>query len=243
MKKALALVLAVALSTPFVAAQDDASVRFGIKLAPNMSWIRPDTRGLKSNGNILGYTFGLMSEFPIGNTGNYGFATGLFLTTMGGGYTYDYSFVENVGGSVTTKALQTDVSMRYVELPLTIKMMTNEIGYMRYYAQLGVGAGFNIRSKADIEVPVVEGALTDGTPIARGFQVLEDEDLQSETNLFRAALVVGGGVEYNISGNTNLLFGITYNNGFTNFNQQEFYDNKKGKLLNDYLELTLGVFF
>jgi opacity protein-like surface antigen len=242
MKKALLILTVSALLAPATQAQDE-GVRFGIKLAPNVSWLRPDVRGIESNGTTLGYTFGLMADFPVGPTGNYSFATGLFLNSGGGGYTQDFDFVENVGEDLRTKALETDVMLRYVELPLTIKMKTNEIGYMRYFGQLGLSAGFNIRSKADFEVPVVEGSLTDGTPIVRGFTLQEDEDFKDNTTLFRAALVIGGGLEYNFSGNTALLVGITYNNGFTNLLDGVEYNGRKAKVFNDYLELTLGVYF
>lgn len=243
MKKAFALLTAALFALPSINAQDDQSVRFGIKLAPNMGWLRPDTKGLKSNGTSLGYTFGLMADFPVGTTGNYAFASGLFLTTLGGGYTTDFSFVENVNSDVLIKAMETDLNMRYIDLPLTIKMKTNEIGYARYFGQIGVMTSFNIRSKADFEVPVVAGSLNDGTPIVSGFTLQEDEDFQSDTNLFRAALVVGGGMEYNFSGNTALLVGITYNNGFTNILNGIEYNGKKAKLYNDFLELSLGIYF
>lgn len=239
MKKAIAIMAAAMLAIPTIHAQEEQSVRFGIKLAPNMGWLRPDTKGFKSNGTALGYTFGLMGEFPIGPNGNYAFGSGLFLTSLGGGYTQDYSFVETLGGPEQTKALATDLALRYVELPLTIKMMTNEIGYMRYFGQLGFSAGFNIRAKADFEEPVLDpsGFYT------IGFRTVEDEDFQDDVNLFRAGLVIGGGMEYNFSGTTALLIGITYNNGFTNLLNGVEYNGKNAKLFNDYLELSLGIFF
>jgi len=243
MKKAFALLTAALFALPSINAQDDQSVRFGIKLAPNMGWFRPDTKGLNSNGTSLGYTFGLMADFPVGITGNYAFASGLYLTTLGGGFTSDYSFVENVGGATLVKAMETDLSLRYIDLPLTIKMKTNEIGYARYFGQIGVMTSFNIRSKADFETPVVAGNLSDGTPIVSGFTLEEDEDFQNKTNIFRAALVVGGGMEYNFSGNTAMLIGITYNNGFTNVLKGVDYGDRKAKVFNDYLELSLGIFF
>jgi len=247
MKKAFALLTAALFALPSINAQDDQSVRFGIKLAPNMGWFRPDTKGLNSDGTKLGYTFGLMADFPVGTTGNYAFASGLYLTTLGGGYTSDYKFVDvqNVSAAPSTKAMKTDVNMRYIDLPLTIKMKTNEIGYARYFGQIGVMTSFNIRSKADFEEAVVTGNLTDTdrTPIVSGFTLREDEDFQNKTNLFRAALVVGGGMEYNFSGNTALLVGITYNNGFTNVLKGVEQDGKRAKVFNDYLELSLGIFF
>ena len=50
-------------------------------------------------------------------------------------------------------------------------------------------------------------------------------------------------MEYNFSGTTALLIGITYNNGFTNLLNGVEYNGKNAKLFNDYLELSLGIFF
>lgn len=245
MRKPLALFIAVLLGGTALHAQDDTTVRLGIKLSPNIAWLRPGTRGLKSDGSVFGYTFGLMSEFPVSARDNYTFATGILLNTVGGGYTWDYEFAdfENLTGPKVTKPLTVDLRLRYLELPLTIKMRTNEIGYMRYFGQLGLGMGFNIRSKADLQEPVEEGELSDGTPIVRGFTILDDEDFKDKTNLFRAAMIIGAGLEYNFSGHTSLVAGITYNNGFTNLLTDVEYNKRKAKVFNDYLEFTLGVFF
>lgn len=245
MKKAIAVLTATLISLTSLHAQDEGP-RFGIKLAPNMSWLRPDSKGLTSNGNKLSYTFGLMAEFPVGQTGNYRFATGAFLNNVGGNYTTEYRFVDatNLEGPIQLKGMEQDLTLRYVELPFTMKMMTNEIGYMRYFGQIGVSTGFNIRAKADYEVPDIVATTNAGQPVVRGFNKLEDEDIKNDVNLFRANLVVGAGAEYNFSGTTSLLVGITYNNGFTNLlNNVDGPDGKKAKLFSDYLELTLGVFF
>jgi hypothetical protein len=240
MKKVLVLLATAVLTAPGILAQEEGgSVRFGIKLSPNMGWLRPDTKGLDSEGTSLGYTFGLLAEFPVGNNGNYAFATGLFLLNISGAYTQDYKFMESVGAPEQTKALQTDLATRYVDIPLTIKMMTNEIGYIRYFGQLGVSTGFNVRAKADFEEPVKDPSNF----YTVGFTLNEDEDFQDNTNLFRAGLVIGGGLEYNFSGNTAILAGITYNNGLTNLLSDVEYGGKKSKVFNDYLELTVGVFF
>ena len=119
--------------------------------------------------------------------------------------------------------------------------VTNEIGYMRYFAQVGFGASFNIRAKADRVVPQYFASPADA--FVETFIEEENENIQDDINLFRAALIVGAGAEYNFSGNTSLLFGITYNNGFTNIANFDVDVDKKAKLLNNYLELTVGVFF
>ena len=241
MKKALVILATVMVATPLLHAQDDVSVRFGLKLSPNLSMLRSETKGLKSAGNTFGYTFGLMAEFPIGASGNYRFATGLNLNNVGGKSSQDFSYLSAINGPILSRELETTYKLQYIELPLTVKLMTNEIGYMRYFAQVGFGASFNIRAKADRVVPQYFASPADA--FVETFIEEENENIQDDINLFRAALIVGAGAEYNFSGNTSLLFGITYNNGFTNIANFDVDVDKKAKLLNNYLELTVGVFF
>lgn len=239
MKKVILILAAALLAAPAMNAQDDASVRFGIKLAPNMSWLKADTKGLKNNGSSVGYTFGLITEFPIGASGNYRFGTGLFLNNLGGKYLRSVEYKDAINGPVLKKDLATDFRTSHIELPLTFKLMTNEIGYMRYYGQLGFGASYNIRAKADMDSPVFDAT---GNYVIR-FEELEDEDFQNSIQPFRASLIVGAGMEYNFSGSTTLQAGVTYNNGFTNALRKVDVGDKKAKALHNYLELNLAIFF
>lgn len=220
--------------TNVIAQDTEVVTRFGIKAAPNLSWTRSDTKGLQSEGSTLGFSVGLLAEFPLGPTGNYRFATGLFLTNIGG-KTSHISFANDTMSSV----LNNDYSLRFVELPLTIKMMTNEIGYLRYYGQIGLSAGINVRARADYEMTnTINGVVAISSE--------EDIDIKDDIRAIRGALVIGGGVEYTFSGQTTALFGITYNNSIVNLLEKEALtglDTDRPKLLADYLELTLGVFF
>lgn len=239
--KALLILAAATWATPKLVAQDDAGVRFGIKLAPNMSWIKADTKGLENNGSTLGFTFGLITEFPIGASGNYRFGTGLFLNNTGGKYLRSVEYKDAVNGPILKKDLRTDFKTGFIELPLTFKLMTNEIGYMRYYGQLGFGASYNIRAKADYDT--FAGVFIDDNFYVTSFELLEDEDFQNSIQPFRASLIVGAGLEYNFSGSTTLQAGVTYNNGFTNALKNVPVGDKKAKGLQNYLELNLAVFF
>jgi hypothetical protein len=126
-----------------VHAQDE-SFRFGIKAAPNLGFIHPDTKELKNDGSRLGFTFGLMGDFLFGsNNRNYAFSTGLYLNSVGGKTTYP----SPLGGT----NLGTETKLQYIELPLTLKLMTNEIGYITYYGQIGFGTAFNIAAKSDFD--------------------------------------------------------------------------------------------
>lgn len=222
MKKVSAILCVLALATATAQAQDK-SVRFGIKVAPNFGWINPDTKELKNDGARFGYTFGLMGDFMIGANQNYAFATGLFLNNVGVKSTYP-SDKQN---------LITESKYQYIELPLTLKLKTNEIGYMTYYGQIGFGTAFNIRAKSDFDTFNERGEIVRVT----------DEDIMDNTQLFKASLIVGAGLEFNFSGNTSAMIGVTYNNGFTNINKDIKVGDKELKAKQNYLELSLGVFF
>ena len=74
-------------------------------------------------------------------------------------------------------------------------------------------------------------------------------------------LTVGAGVEYNISGNTSLLLGLTYNNGFINqldkrsnlidatgkatvdLNGDPVFTEKDASANMNYVALNVGIFF
>jgi len=236
MNKAFALMTVALLGAAPLAAQD--GVRFGLKLSPNMGWIRSDTKGFESSGSAFGFTFGLLSEFPIGASGNYRFATGLNLNNTAGKWKQSFTYQDAINGPTKTTDLETTAKLQYIELPLTVKLMTNEIGYMRYFAQVGFGNAVNIRARANHTLPTYDqsGAYVTGFTEEKG------EDISDDIALYRASLIVGAGFEYNFSGNTSLLFGVAYNNGFTNVLNVKVADTKV-KAVSNYLELTLGVFF
>jgi hypothetical protein len=202
----------------------DKSFRLGVKLAPNLGFIHPDTKELKNDGARFGYTFGLMTEFMLGDNQNYAFATGAFLNNVGGKTTFPF------GG----QNLSTESKYQYIEVPITLKLKTNEIGYMTYYGQIGFGTAFNISAKSDFDsYDATTGKISRVT----------DEDIMKNTQLFKASLVLGAGLEFNFSGNTSAMVGVTYNNGFTNINKDVKAGDTELKAKLNYLELSLGVFF
>ena len=225
MKKLYALLFLTTIIAAAAHAQSDSkSFRFGIKVAPNFGFVHTDTKELNNDGAQFGFTFGLLGDFMIGSDHNYAFSTGLLLNNCGAKTTFP---VDNVNLSRSTK-------YQYIEVPITLKLMTNEIGYVTYYGQIGVGAAFNIAAKSDYDVY---------DPVARTTSRLTDEDVMHQTNLFKASLILGAGLQYNFSGNTSLLVGLTYNNGFTNILKDVKVNDTELKAKQDYLELTLGMFF
>jgi hypothetical protein len=219
-------------------AQDDASFRLGIKVAPNFAWMRSDSKDLESDGTKTGFSFGLLGDFRLGDAGTYFLSTGLVLNNIGGKFIADATY--DIGGVSTVVRSEQDLKLRYLEIPLALKLRTKTESPMNFYALVGTSAAFNVRARADYSTTSTPNGGTATTTS------LEDEDVIDNTALFKMALVVGGGLEYSLTSGPTLFGGVTYNNAFTNVLDGDanslLPNDKKSKLFADYLEITLGVF-
>ncbi len=186
--------------------------KFGLKASPNVGWIKPDTKGILGNGGKLGFNYGLMAEFTLGNSYNYAFATGIDISTYGGKIQYP-DVVAPIDTTLVNTTNSSEFTYRYVDIPLTIKMKTNEIGYNTYFAQFGFSTGFRVRGRQNTSYLLPTGNLNE-----------ENIDVLKDIAPFRIGLVIGGGVEYNFHGKTALVAGLTFNNGFTNIFNKNYYE-------------------
>jgi opacity protein-like surface antigen len=214
MKKPLLALLATTLLTINVKAQDEKKFRLGLEICPNMAWLKSDVKGFKNDGSPVGFRFGLLGDFRLGGDKNYYFSTGVFMNSLKG--KSKLSIVDSTGaaGSATLES-----KFQYVELPLSIKLKTDEIGYITYFGQIGFDTGLQVQAKARVG---------DG----------DFEDVSDHANIIRVALLVGGGLEYNFSGGTSALLGLKYSNAFTSVNDGDGDDVRL-----HYFEITVGALF
>jgi hypothetical protein len=200
----------------------------GIKAAPSVSWLSTSQEDYNNEGSRIGFSWGVISEFYFAK--NYALATGFNYIYHNG----KISFPDLSPGNIPID-LERQYRLRYLEIPVQLKLKTNEIGKLKYYGQVGLGLGVRTTSKARDE-------YNEGT----GRSVVVDfRDVDNHTRLFRAALIVGAGVEYPIDNSTVLIFGVNFNNGFTNAL-------KKNNAVNpdlehsarpNFLEIQMGVIF
>lgn len=222
-------------------------IRFGLLLNPQISWLSPNTKNYTSEGIKLGLNYGLSTEFFL--TKNYLFSTGFFISSLGGKVSYGGIYDDNNGIYVPSVVDQT-YSIKYIEIPLTLKLRTNEIGYMTYYGQFGLKSAVKFKSTSNYTYADISNSP-------------KEEGVNTAGDIFFANmyLTVGAGVEYNISGNTSLMVGLTYNNGFINqLNKESNLLNTAGKAVLDvdgnpvytdkdpsanlnYVSLNIGLYF
>ena len=226
---------------------DDRTFRFGLHFSPNLSWFKTNTTGYSSDGSKMGFSYGLSFEYFLSN--NYLISSGITIL--------------NTQGSLAHKGVYTRLSRhyaadvkssykpKYIEIPLLLKLRTNEIGYFTYYGQFGINTAFNFSSSGEKEYTV---------PIYETPAIIELSNSSQYINWINLSLVVGAGVEYNISGNTSMFIGITFNNGFINqMDEKEVLTDDSGDALIgtsgtvysekdvnanlNYLALNLGIYF
>jgi hypothetical protein len=203
-----------------VYAQSD--IRLGVHIDPIVTWFGTKSTKIDKDGSRLGVSGGLIFESYF--RPNYAFVTGISITSLGGNLLYNDS-VNILTGEGTRVMLDAGTSVAYVlnylTIPVALKMKSNQIGYFKYFAQLGLMPQFNIGTKA---------TSTDGG--------LEKVNVPKEINLVNLSYFFGGGVEYNIGGNTELVAGLFYNNSFT-----DFLSNNTHQAIINFLTLRLGVIF
>jgi len=258
---ALSSLLFVAASVCAQSDMDERKLRFGLTAAPNLGWIRPNMNGFGDIGwqPKLGFGYGAMMDYKFSESPNYLFSTGFNVTTTGGRMVEPWdSIVTEIGDTTSTLylgKLNRSYRLGYVNVPLLLKMRTNEIGYMTYFGAIGFDLGIRARTRANDKYDWKGGV---------GPKNVDDVNINNRINFLRLALNISAGAEYNLSGNTNIYVGLGWHNTFTNLFNKSL-DNRilvadengnpkldaiglpitgnQKKALTNYVSLDLGVFF
>lgn len=218
MKKTLsALILLTVLSCGLNAQEDFSKFRMGFKGDLNTSWFQPQEKHFVNEGAVLRAGFGLIADIHF--TKNYAFGTGLNIIRNGG--ELSYLIEDQVEGVDVVTRITRDYSAQYIQIPLTFKLRTNEIGYMTYFGQFGIGLGFNTKANGDERIDYIfELIEEDMSQIWEESKIpsFEEENINftDDINLLRMSMIFSAGVEYNLSGSTSLMAAIFFDSGFTN---------------------------
>ncbi|RTQ53485.1 PorT family protein [Hymenobacter gummosus] len=222
MKKAL---LALALLTGGAVTTASAQVEIGLKVSPSVSSLAatsPPVTSFKKDGSLASIGGGLVVDYFFGQ--NYAFSTGLQLTSKGGSIRYVQD--DQLGKPSDVQK----VRLQYVEVPVTVKLFTNEVATdVKLYFQVGgVVSGLT-------------GARIDGEKFYRGTQ-----DKSRSHFLFADFGLLGGtGVEYQLGQSTKVFAGVSYHHGLLNIDR--YFDNSRSfddvSIKNREIALDLGLKF
>lgn len=234
----------------------DNNFRFGVFVAPNISWLKPTANKsddklylVSSQGNKLGYSWGLMIDYPFAE--NYGFSTGFQITSTGGKILATENLNTTQPNTINrVKSADFDYRLQFLELPFALKLRSDELSSgIHVFGQMGLSLGINLSKKASYDV-----VYTD----TMAGQIVEKSVSERNEKIFGSlsippamiALNLGGGIEYPISEKMNFYLGLFFTNNFapdaTNPNRLDL--DYKGKFsdgnvrLNNFA-LRVGLFF
>lgn len=196
-------------------------VRFTVFADPQIAWLKPEVRLIESAGVRVGFNTGFEMDYFFSD--NYAFSTGLSLNRLGGKLKFKDSVVIQFHDSAESIGPEDIVTykLQYLNLPLGLKFTTREIGYSTFYAKMGMGGHFNIKSNADI------GSLG-----------IEGDGLKDEIEFFNLSYHFGAGIQYSLGGQTAVTAGFEYIHRFIDIASNQNY-----KAILNSVSLRLGLVF
>lgn len=219
------------------------SFRFGLKGASNFGWLSGTDKTIENDGTTVGFAYGLMGEYAINST--YGLHAELLLSQVNSKFnlTSEQSFVNDINNTKIS-SLNYKYTIQYIEIPMSMKLNTREIGNLVYFGNFGFSPGFALNARASITSGDIPQSIKDLDPT--NYRVNDDEgddftldNFDDKVFLFRFPLIIGGGVEYRMAGSTSLQAGVRFANTFTDM----FVKDKTADAKNNYFAVSVGVLF
>jgi hypothetical protein len=219
----ITLIILLILGTVISNAQQRISL--GIHADPLISWFSTDIKEVKNDGARAGFNFGLTINKYF--TPNYAFSTGISLMRAGGRLVSSDTTVLEFSKSKSTVLPGNPVvyKIQYLVFPVGLKLQTNQIGYLRFFTDLGLDPKIVIGGKADI--PSLN---------------ITDEKASNELRLFNLSYHVTAGIEYSFGGSTALVVGLNFDNNFLDITKDNG-NQPTDKVSHKILSFRLGVNF
>jgi hypothetical protein len=211
-----ALILGAIIST-----KAQSPMRFSVQLDPQFAWFNSDDNVVKSNGPIFHMQVGLQMDYFFAE--NYAFALGVGINNLGGNLLYADSaeFISKGEPVLVEPGQSVKLNLQYIDIPLGLKLKTEELGYATFFLQLGFNPMININAKASTD---------DG--------VMDKDDIRESIHLFSLGYHAGLGVEYQLGGNTALIGGLRWSAGLTDVT-----DNDRANVKTNVVTIHIGVLF
>lgn len=233
MKKLLCATLLIALSIPAIA-QKEQPWRIGLTANPVLGWFKTqkaneDLNGVSNDGLKVGFSYGAMGAYQFAD--NYSLEIRLHHLMYQGGYDVTFKDKENFISNSTNdfQIASRDWDLQYLNIPLNLKLKTNQIGYFTFFGKFGITPGFNLQSRAtEKRLEISNGSVESS----------KEEDITVNSRFMNFGVNIGLGAMYQLGGDTYLNGGITFHNGLAQVDDKSKYDIKPA-----YISLDLGILF
>jgi len=190
---------------------------------PSVNWMRTSNSSTENGKSILGYDFGLNGDFYFSEDERYSFSTGMQISNTGGEISYHSTSPFPFSGSTLPALSKIKYQIRYIEIPLAIKLRTDQFNRAKYWGLFGLSAMLNISAK---------GTSNDGT--------LKKSNISDEVSPINLAMNVGIGFDYDLGGNNAVSTGLIFQNGLMDVTTDNAFSDKT--IINS-LKLKIGLIF
>ena len=216
--------------------------RFGLKGSTNFGWVGGTSKNIVNDGTTVAFGYGIMGDYYF--KPNYGVSAEIMLSNIKSKFTVTDQLVFNSVTSDTMNGLRYEYNIQYLDIPITMKFRTKEIGNMTYFGLFGLSMGFALNAKTSIVSTGLPKFISDQDPTDYRVNNTEGDaftvnNFDDKVFLFRLPLIIGGGVEYKMAGSTSLQGGLRIANTFTDM----FVKDKSAIAKNNYVALSVGVLF
>lgn len=201
-----------------------AQMEIGIQFSPTISgnrFIAEDRHGFEKTNNTLRLGVGVVGDYFFSN--NYAFSSGLMYRSKGAKISYRYD-----DGIVGQRPITDEIAIQYLEVPVTLKLFTNEVAPdVVIYFQVGGALGAKVGAQVNNQ------------------KVLNGEKTAKRFNVFETSAVLGSGAEMQLGQSTKLFGGLTYLRGLSNIDN--FYQDRLGDkniaIKNNGVSIDVGIKF
>ena len=209
----------------------------GLLIGSSIGWLNSESSSVKKEAGRFSFTWGAFVDRNLGN--NFAFSTGIFINEVGGKLQYtnsikfEYDGDNGINDVWLTENSIIKYKIRYIEIPISLKGMTNEIGHFKYHLKIGLSPMIKWKARADIE--------TFGT----NYDVIkfENRNISNEVNPFNLAFHVGGGTQFLLGGSTAIIAELIYYNGIIDTTPDDAARNNDFDILSHQIMLRLGIKF
>lgn len=223
---------------------DESRYEFGLRIAPQISWSSPDSKSLENGGGSLDWNYGFHVAKKFTSRYAIAFEVNVINMTSKIKFTDSLAIYSDKLNGNKTNDLAINYNLSYVQVPIIFKMYTDEFkDKWRVYGEFGVGLSFLVRSKADVNSSVLNltNVDVDNPDKVDEFFINSnkfDKNYSTKVNFLRPSFIIGGGVLYDLFGQTKGYVGLRYDGGLV-----DYMDADKWIANNSFTSLNLGIIF
>jgi hypothetical protein len=203
-------------------------INFSIHFDPLISWFSTDSYDTRNDGVVPGFNFGI--SYNSNFSPNYSFSSGINIIKAGGRIINRETTrfeLKNYSSAIFTIDPGESITYRitYLSVPLGLKLQTNQIGYGRFFTDIGLDPKVVIGGRADIpSVNIKEG------------------NAMPELNPFNLSFHIMAGMEYPLSGNNNFIVGIGFDKNLFDITRDNG-DQPSNVVIQKMLSFRIGMTF